>query len=49
MCVFARYVFLGIYSAECVIKVGARGFILNTYTYLRDGWNWLDFFVIVIS
>lgn len=27
----------------------ARGFILNKFTYLRDGWNWLDFSVVVIA
>ena len=41
-----RYVFLGIYSAEMVIKSVARGFILNNYSYLRNPWNWLDFTVI---
>jgi hypothetical protein len=30
-----------------VIKVIAKGFILNDYTYLRNPWNWLDFIVIL--
>jgi len=42
----AEYVFLGIYTTEMVIKVLAKGFILNNYTYLRNPWNWLDFIVI---
>ena len=42
-----RFVFLGIYTAEMVIKVLAKGFILNNYTYLRNPWNWLDFVVIL--
>merc|ERR1712004_277283 len=25
----------------------ARGFVVNTFTYLRDAWNWLDFIVII--
>ena len=29
------------------IKVVAKGFILNNYTYLRNPWNWLDFTVIL--
>ena len=29
-----------------IIKVLAKGFILNNYTYLRNPWNWLDFLVI---
>nr|XP_040580398.1 sodium channel protein 60E-like [Lepeophtheirus salmonis] len=42
----AEYIFLAIYSLEMVIKVVAKGFILNNYTYLRNPWNWLDFTVI---
>lgn len=29
-----------------VIKIIAKGFVLNKYTYLRNPWNWLDFVVI---
>lgn len=43
---FFRYIFLGIYTLEMVIKTIAKGFILNKYTYLRNPWNWLDFVVI---
>jgi hypothetical protein len=42
----AEFIFLGIYSCECVIRTIAKGFILNNYTYLRNAWNWLDFLVI---
>ena len=41
-----RFIFLGIYSCEMVIRTIAKGFILNNYTYLRNAWNWLDFLVI---
>lgn len=41
-----RYIFLAIYSIEMVIKIIAKGFLLNKYTYLRNPWNWLDFVVI---
>lgn len=41
-----RYIFLAIYSCEMVIKIIAKGFVLNKYTYLRNPWNWLDFVVI---
>lgn len=41
-----RYIFLAIYTCEMVIKVIAKGFVLNKYTYLRNPWNWLDFVVI---
>ncbi|XP_056021116.1 sodium channel protein 1 brain-like isoform X8 [Ostrea edulis] len=43
----AEYVFLGIYTMECVVKILARGLIVNKFTYLRDPWNWLDFIVII--
>lgn len=45
-CVHRRYIFLAIYSCEMVIKIIAKGFVLNKYTYLRNPWNWLDFVVI---
>lgn len=44
--IYSRYIFLAIYSCEMVIKVIAKGFALNKYTYLRNPWNWLDFVVI---
>ena len=31
------------------LKVLARGFILDEFTYLRDAWNWLDFAVIIMA
>uniref|UniRef100_A0A670IZT6 Ion transport domain-containing protein n=1 Tax=Podarcis muralis TaxID=64176 RepID=A0A670IZT6_PODMU len=43
-----RYTFTAIYSFECLIKILARGFCLNEFTFLRDPWNWLDFSVIVM-
>ncbi|XP_033633746.1 sodium channel protein 1 brain-like isoform X2 [Asterias rubens] len=45
----AEYVFTGIYTVEMVVKIIARGFILQKKTYLRDPWNWLDFSVIVLA
>lgn len=31
------------------LKVLARGFIIDEFTYLRDAWNWLDFAVIIMA
>ncbi|CAH1797368.1 unnamed protein product [Owenia fusiformis] len=45
----SEYVFLVIYTAEALVKLLSRGFILDGYTYLRDPWNWLDFFVILLG
>ncbi|XP_062604338.1 sodium channel protein type 4 subunit alpha B-like isoform X1 [Saccostrea cucullata] len=44
-----EYVFTGVYTMEALIKISARGFIINTFTYLRDPWNWLDFAVISLA
>ncbi|KYO46980.1 hypothetical protein Y1Q_0014534 [Alligator mississippiensis] len=46
---FHRYTFTGIYTFESLIKILARGFCLNEFTFLRDPWNWLDFIVIVLA
>ncbi|GFR71119.1 sodium channel protein [Elysia marginata] len=44
-----EYLFLAIYTLECIIKVLARGFMIDKHTYLRDPWNWLDFVVILTA
>ncbi|ODM88183.1 Sodium channel protein para, partial [Orchesella cincta] len=44
-----RVVFTAIYTFESAVKVMARGFILEKFTYLRDAWNWLDFVVISLA
>lgn len=44
-----RYTFTGIYTFESLIKVLARGFCIDDFTFLRDPWNWLDFSVIMMA
>ncbi|KAE8581035.1 hypothetical protein XENTR_v10024643 [Xenopus tropicalis] len=44
-----EYTFTGIYTLESLIKILARGFCLEKFTFLRDPWNWLDFSVIVLA
>ncbi|NXY08510.1 SCN5A protein, partial [Pteruthius melanotis] len=44
-----RFTFTGIYTFESLIKILARGFCLNEFTFLRDPWNWLDFTVIIMA
>ncbi|KAM8933728.1 sodium channel protein type 2 subunit alpha-like isoform 4-T4 [Pelodytes ibericus] len=44
-----EYTFTGIYTFESLIKILARGFCLESFTFLRDPWNWLDFSVIVMA
>ncbi|XP_049315483.1 muscle calcium channel subunit alpha-1 isoform X11 [Bactrocera dorsalis] len=44
-----EYIFLVIFTAECVMKIIAYGFLLHSGSYLRNGWNILDFFIVVIG
>ena len=37
------------FTLECAIKIWSFGFIVHDTAYLRDGWNWLDFFVVMIG
>ncbi|KAL9928146.1 muscle calcium channel subunit alpha-1-like isoform 1-T2 [Glossina fuscipes fuscipes] len=42
-------VFLVIFTFECVMKIIAYGFCLHSGSYLRNAWNFLDFFIVVIG
>ena len=44
-----EYVFLVIFTLECIIKIIAYGFVLHPYAYLRSGWNMLDFIIVVVG
>ncbi|XP_053914076.1 sodium channel protein type 5 subunit alpha-like [Cuculus canorus] len=46
---YVEFTFTGIYTFESLIKILARGFCLNEFTFLRDPWNWLDFTVILMA
>lgn len=38
-----------IFMAECAMKIISLGFVVHNQSYLRNGWNWLDFFVVIVS
>uniref|UniRef100_A0A8C5KCF4 Sodium channel protein n=1 Tax=Jaculus jaculus TaxID=51337 RepID=A0A8C5KCF4_JACJA len=44
-----EYTFTGIYTFESLLKILARGFCVDDFTFLRDPWNWLDFSVIMMA
>ncbi|XP_064631937.1 muscle calcium channel subunit alpha-1-like isoform X8 [Lineus longissimus] len=44
-----EYVFLIVFTLESVIKILAYGFVLHPGAYLRNGWNILDFIIVVIG
>lgn len=47
---YADLVFVGIYTIEAIIKIIAMGFALNgEHSYIREGWNLLDFVVVVYA
>ncbi|XP_023777741.1 sodium channel protein type 5 subunit alpha-like [Cyanistes caeruleus] len=43
-----EHVFTAIYTTEILIKIVARGFVCNEFTFLRDPWNCLDFSIIIV-
>ncbi|KAK7492683.1 hypothetical protein BaRGS_00016162 [Batillaria attramentaria] len=43
----AEYVFISIYTIELILRVIARGFVINKHSYLRDTWHWVDFTIVV--
>ncbi|XP_071083520.1 muscle calcium channel subunit alpha-1-like isoform X5 [Haliotis cracherodii] len=44
-----EYVFIVIFTLEAVLKIIAYGFVLHAGAYLRNGWNILDFIIVVIG
>ena len=41
-----NYIFIAAFTIEMLIKIIALGFVLGQHTYLRNGWNVLDFTVV---
>ena len=41
--------FLIIYTIEMFLKIIAMGFVMKPHSYLRDGWNILDFSVVTLG
>uniref|UniRef100_A0A1B6BZP2 Voltage-dependent L-type calcium channel subunit alpha n=1 Tax=Clastoptera arizonana TaxID=38151 RepID=A0A1B6BZP2_9HEMI len=44
-----EYIFLVIFTVECFMKIMAYGFVAHPGAYLRNGWNLLDFTIVVIG
>ncbi|KAJ7326058.1 Voltage-dependent L-type calcium channel subunit alpha-1C, partial [Desmophyllum pertusum] len=45
----AEYVFLAVFTLEAVLKIIAYGFLFHPGAYLRNGWNILDFVIVVVG
>lgn len=39
----------GVYALECVLKIISKGFLFNKGAYLRNIWNVIDFFSLLVS
>ena len=44
-----EYIFQIIYSLEMIVKIVALGFYKEENGYLRDGWNIMDFIIVMMS
>ncbi|XP_025411107.1 voltage-dependent calcium channel type D subunit alpha-1 isoform X9 [Sipha flava] len=42
-------VFLVIFTVECIMKIIAYGFVAHPGAYLRNGWNFLDFTIVLMG
>jgi voltage-dependent calcium channel L type alpha-1D len=42
-------IFTAVFVLECLVKIIAMGFVMHKTAYLRDTWNWLDFFIVLVS
>ena len=45
----AGKVFTVFFTLEAILKMIAMGFIVHKSAYLRNGWNWIDFVVVIIG
>lgn len=46
---YVNFGFSVIFLFEAIFKIIAMGFVISKHSYLRDTWNWLDFFVVLVS
>nr|CAB3227402.1 voltage-dependent L-type calcium channel subunit alpha-1D-like [Phallusia mammillata] len=44
-----EYVFLAIFTVESIMKIIAFGFVFHPNAYLRNGWNLLDFIIVIVG
>uniref|UniRef100_A0A914W0S6 Voltage-dependent L-type calcium channel subunit alpha n=1 Tax=Plectus sambesii TaxID=2011161 RepID=A0A914W0S6_9BILA len=44
-----EYLFIIVFTFECILKIIALGFLFHPGAYLRNAWNSLDFVIVVIG
>lgn len=42
-------IYTALFATEATLKIIGMGFALGSNSYMRDAWNWLDFFVVLSS
>ena len=42
-------VFTAFFTIEMLSKILAYGFVFHRKAYMRNGWNWLDFIVVIFG
>jgi hypothetical protein len=48
--VYSDYILTSFFLAEAILKIIAFGFLFNgEVSYIRNGWNAIDFVVVIIS
>ena len=44
---YLEFFFIFVFMVEFFLKIIAKGFVFDKHTYLRDGWNLIDFIVVI--
>ena len=49
MLAYLNYLFIIIFGIEMILKIIAEGFYIGKNAYLKNGWNIIDFLLVIIS
>ena len=49
MLTYLNYLFIVVFGIEMILKIIAEGFYVGKNAYLKNGWNIIDFFLVIIS
>lgn len=44
-----EYIFLIIFTVETFLKILAYGLVMHPSSYIRNGWNLLDFVIVIVG
>ena len=49
MLTYLNYLFIVVFGIEIILKIIAEGFYVGKSAYLKNGWNIIDFLLVIIS